>query len=136
MREVTEGPPPCVQMQFPATFKDLSTLNCCAITEVNELGVVGEASKICPCHKEPVLELTSAGELTNLCSLMLRATCIKQGSLTCIRQSIDVNSPYEESFMGHQRNRRLRLSVFQGMMTHACSLKRTTTPLDVEGGFV
>lgn len=61
MREVTEGPPICIQLQFPSAFKNLGSLNCCAMSEVHELGVVGESSQICPCHKEPVLQLSYAG---------------------------------------------------------------------------
>ena len=62
MRDVTEGHPPCVKLQFPTTFKGLDSLNCSTLSEINELGDVGEATQICPCHKEAVLKLPHAGE--------------------------------------------------------------------------
>ena len=63
MREVIEGDPSCVKLQFPSTFKGVNSLNCCALTEINELGAAGEASKICPCHEEPVLNFPQAGAI-------------------------------------------------------------------------
>lgn len=76
MRSVMVAAQPCLHMKFPVPFCGVRSLPCTTVSQILEVGPVGDACQVCMCHNAPLQSLEAGKIFRDACTFWISdVTC-------------------------------------------------------------